>query len=63
VPGSGPDFCKRSSASKRMADKGMAAVMAGFADVQVIEEYEKGWICGIGKKSSPLADTEASGKS
>lgn len=30
---------------------------AGFADVQVIEEYEKGWICGIGKKSSPLADS------
>ena len=23
---------------------------AGFTDVQVIEDYEKGWICGIGKK-------------
>jgi ubiquinone/menaquinone biosynthesis C-methylase UbiE len=32
---------------------------AGFADVQVIEEYDKGWICGIGKKPSPLAASEA----
>ena len=23
---------------------------AGFADVQVMEEYDKGWICGIGTK-------------
>ena len=23
---------------------------AGFTDVQVMEEYDKGWICGIGKK-------------
>jgi len=23
---------------------------AGFTDVQVVEEYERGWICGIGKK-------------
>jgi ubiquinone/menaquinone biosynthesis C-methylase UbiE len=29
---------------------------AGFVDVQVIEEYEKGWICGIGKK--PAARSE-----
>lgn len=36
---------------------------AGFADVQVIEEYDKGWICGIGKKPLPLADNEAKGKS
>jgi ubiquinone/menaquinone biosynthesis C-methylase UbiE len=28
-------------------------VRAGFADVQVIEEYNKGWICGIGKRPSP----------
>ena len=36
---------------------------AGFTDVQVIEEYDKGWICGIGKNPSPLADNEANGKS
>lgn len=23
---------------------------AGFSDVRVVEEYDKGWICGIGKK-------------
>jgi len=23
---------------------------AGYADVQIIEEREKGWICGIGRK-------------
>jgi hypothetical protein len=22
----------------------------GFTDVQVMEEYDKGWVCGIGKK-------------
>ncbi len=32
---------------------------AGFADVQVFEEYDKGWICGIGKNPSPSAETEA----
>jgi ubiquinone/menaquinone biosynthesis C-methylase UbiE len=26
---------------------------AGFADVQIIEERVKGWICGIGRKLSP----------
>jgi hypothetical protein len=36
---------------------------AGFTDVQVMEEYDKGWICGIGKNPSPLADNEANGKS
>jgi SAM-dependent methyltransferase len=25
-------------------------LQAGFTDVQVIEEFEKGWICGIGRK-------------
>jgi ubiquinone/menaquinone biosynthesis C-methylase UbiE len=32
---------------------------AGFTEVQVFEEYDKGWICGIGKRPSPLADHEA----
>jgi ubiquinone/menaquinone biosynthesis C-methylase UbiE len=32
---------------------------AGFADVQVIEEYDKGWICGIGKNPSPPAENDA----
>ena len=36
---------------------------AGFTDVQVMEEYDKGWICGIGKNPSPRADNEADGKS
>ena len=36
---------------------------AGFTDVQVIEEYDKGWICAIGKSPSPVADNEARGKS
>ena len=36
---------------------------AGFAGVQVIEDYDRGWICGIGKNPSPLADKEAMGKS
>ena len=35
---------------------------ADLTDVQVIEEYDKGWICGIGKKPSPLVDKEAEGK-
>ncbi len=26
---------------------------AGFADVHVIEEYDKGWICGMGRKPLP----------
>jgi ubiquinone/menaquinone biosynthesis C-methylase UbiE len=25
---------------------------AGYSDVQVIEDYDKGWLCGIGRKSS-----------
>jgi ubiquinone/menaquinone biosynthesis C-methylase UbiE len=29
-------------------------VQAGFSDVQVVEQYEKGWICGIGKKPSAV---------
>jgi SAM-dependent methyltransferase len=29
---------------------------SGFTDVQVIEEYDKGWVRGIGKKPSPLAE-------
>jgi hypothetical protein len=36
---------------------------AGFTDVQVIEEYYKGWICAIRKSPSPMADNEARGKS
>jgi hypothetical protein len=36
---------------------------AGFTDVQVIEEYDKGWICAIGKSPSAVADNEARGKS
>jgi ubiquinone/menaquinone biosynthesis C-methylase UbiE len=36
---------------------------AGFTDVQVIEEYDKGWICAIGKSASPVADNEARGNS
>ena len=24
---------------------------AGYGEVQVFEDYEKGWICGLGKKS------------
>jgi hypothetical protein len=27
---------------------------AGYSDVQVIEERDKGWICGIGRK--PIAN-------
>jgi ubiquinone/menaquinone biosynthesis C-methylase UbiE len=38
-------------------------VKAGFADVRVVEEYDKGWICGTGKRPSPLADSETKGKS
>jgi SAM-dependent methyltransferase len=26
---------------------------AGFADVQVIEQHAKGWICGIGRRPLP----------
>ena len=36
---------------------------AGFTDVQVLEEYDKGWICAIGKSPSSMADNEASGES
>jgi hypothetical protein len=36
---------------------------AGFTHVQVIEEYDKGWICAIGKNPSPVAENEARGKS
>jgi ubiquinone/menaquinone biosynthesis C-methylase UbiE len=38
-------------------------VRAGFADIQVIEEYDKGWICVIGKNASPLTFDEAKGNS
>ena len=24
---------------------------AGFSDVQILEELDKGWICGVGKKT------------
>jgi hypothetical protein len=24
----------------------------GYADIQVIEKHDKGWICGIGRKPS-----------
>jgi ubiquinone/menaquinone biosynthesis C-methylase UbiE len=34
---------------------------AGFTDVQVIEEYEKGWICALGKSPPRVADNGASG--
>jgi len=30
---------------------------AGYADVQIFEEYKKGWICGIGRR--PLPNTVA----
>jgi ubiquinone/menaquinone biosynthesis C-methylase UbiE len=36
---------------------------AGFTDVQLMDEYDKGWICGIGRNPSPPADNEANGKS
>jgi hypothetical protein len=26
---------------------------AGFSDVRVIEEYDKGWICGVGARYVP----------
>jgi hypothetical protein len=29
-------------------------INAGYSEVQVIEERNKGWICGIGRK--PIAD-------
>jgi hypothetical protein len=25
---------------------------AGYSDVQMFEEYERGWLCGIGEKTS-----------
>jgi SAM-dependent methyltransferase len=28
--------------------------VAGYSDVQMFEEYERGWLCGIGKKPSYL---------
>jgi SAM-dependent methyltransferase len=34
---------------------------AGFTDVQVIEEYHKGWICAIGKSPPRVADNGAEG--
>jgi hypothetical protein len=34
---------------------------AGFTDVQVIEEYHKGWICAIGKSPPPVTDNGARG--
>jgi SAM-dependent methyltransferase len=36
---------------------------AGFTDVRVIEEYDKGWICGIGKNPTPLGDSKGTEKS
>ncbi len=36
---------------------------AGFTDVQVIEEYDKGWICATGKSPSPAADNGPRGNS
>jgi len=36
---------------------------AGFTDVKVIEGYDKGWICAIGKSPSPVADNGARGDS
>jgi SAM-dependent methyltransferase len=36
---------------------------AGFTDVQVIEDYEKGWICGIGKKPCAVDWPLGQGKS
>ena len=41
----------------------VSLLRAGFTDVQVIEEYDKGWISAIGKSPSPVADNEARGKS
>jgi ubiquinone/menaquinone biosynthesis C-methylase UbiE len=38
-------------------------LLAGFTDVQVIEEYDKGWICAIGKRASPEANNDARRKS
>ena len=38
-------------------------LLGSFTDVQVLEEYDKGWICAIGKNPSPVADNEARGKS
>jgi hypothetical protein len=49
---------------KKIFDKHLAANMnlltsdehrdlfssAGFSDVQIFEEFEKGWICGVGRK-------------
>jgi ubiquinone/menaquinone biosynthesis C-methylase UbiE len=29
---------------------------AGYSEVQIFEDYNKGWICGIGTKPSPLAN-------
>jgi hypothetical protein len=36
---------------------------AVYTDVQVIEEYDKGWICTIGKSASPKANHDARDKS
>ncbi len=42
----------------RVDELGEIFSMVGYSNVQVFEEYEKGWICGIGEKpwttSSPL---------
>ena len=32
---------------------------AGYSDVQVIEERDKGWICGIGRKPPQRFDGAA----
>ena len=30
---------------------------AGYSDVRVIEEYDKGWICSMGRKPSTPKDS------
>jgi SAM-dependent methyltransferase len=32
---------------------------AGFSDIRVIEDYERGWLCVIGKKTSSSTQSEA----
>jgi hypothetical protein len=32
---------------------------AGFSEVRVIEEYDQGWFCGIGRKPPSLTGKEA----
>jgi hypothetical protein len=31
---------------------GELILRAGYSDVQMFEEYDRGWICGIGRKPS-----------